>query len=467
MAETIRESDRPGRGLKWMVALLVLLGAVAPPTLYWIVCGRIATVTPTKAKALLREEGGAAILVDVRPAETFAAGHIDGAVNWPLQKIMAAAGPADLPDSLRDKTLLLVCDVGMASRLAAWHLARVGVERAFNVRGGIQEWIRDFAEEFEQTPVTPAEVRERLTTPVPPQGQRFDRWQAASAPSGEFPFRASPMYEQAVAVLAFFFFKPIYTLLSLAVIVALWKSREADLVALRWGMIWFFLGENCCAVNYFVFKETSYLFEYLHSLGMALCFGFVAYAVLEGFDRRILALSDPQRRCAAVGLCAGCGRSSGGTCGLKQAFYWIIPALAVVALMLPTADWRDNSYNTWVFGHLYNYGHLRVYQQFENWYCAAAAIVMFSASLVMLASARDNVLTPAKVFFAAGVGPLGFGLLRMVLGAAYDQNRVWYLFWEETTELLFIAGVCFVLWTFRQGLLGSLRPPPVSGRTSI
>ena len=47
-------------------------------------------------------------------------------------------------------------------------------------------------------------------------------------------------------------------------------------------------------------------------------------------------------------------------------------------------------------------------------------------------------------------------MLRMILGGAYDQNRVWYLFWEETTEFLFILGICFVLWTFRRKLLPEL-----------
>jgi hypothetical protein len=42
----------------------------------------------------------------------------------------------------------------------------------------------------------------------------------------------------------------------------------------------------------------------------------------------------------------------------------------------------------------------------------------------------------------------------MVLGGAYDQNRVWYLFWEETTELVFIAGVGIALWIFRRTLWG-------------
>jgi hypothetical protein len=36
-----------------------------------------------------------------------------------------------------------------------------------------------------------------------------------------------------LAVLAFFFLKPIYTVLSLAVIILLWTSRSPDLAALR------------------------------------------------------------------------------------------------------------------------------------------------------------------------------------------------------------------------------------------
>ena len=58
----------------------------------------------------------------------------------------------------------------------------------------------------------------------------------------------------------------------------------------------------------------------------------------------------------------------------------------------------------------------------------------------------------AKIFFAAGLGPLGFGGLRMLIGAAYDQDRVWYLFWEEGTELALIAAVCVVLWIFHRRL---------------
>ena len=140
-------------------------------------------------------------------------------------------------------------------------------------------------------------------------------------------------------------------------------------------------------------------------------------------------------------------------------FLVLTPALIVLTLLLPTADWQDTSYNTLVFGSVYNYGHLRVHQQFENWYCAAAAAGMYAASFVLLAVKRDHAVAAAKIAFAAGVGPLAFGMLRMVLGGAYDKNRVWYLFWEEATELLFIIGVCCVLLIFRRSLLGNKAGP--------
>ena len=431
MSQATHPSEMPQRSVRWIVTGIVLLAVAAPLVLYWLLFGHVPTVTPQRAKELLRQQGAA--LVDVRRPEEFSAGHVDGSVSWPLDQILGTTRPDQVPVQFRGKTLLLLCDVGMATRWAAWHLGRVGVGRAFNVRGGIQEWLRS----------------------VPgPKGEVFDRWRIGPDRVVEFPFRESPFFEQALAVAAFFCIKPIYTLISLLLVIVLWKSQSPDLAALRWGILCFFLGENACAVNVLVLEETSYLCEYLHSVGMLLCFGFTAYAVLEGIDRRILMLSDPKRRCAALGLCGECIKYNQEVpCGLKRTFYMIIPLGMILALMLPAADWQDNSYNTFIFREFYNYGHLRVYQQFENWFCPAAAVLLFGTSLLVLALKQDNAIATAKITFAAGLGPLGFGTLRMMLGGAYDQNRVWYAFWEETTELLFLLSVAFVLWTFRRTLL--------------
>jgi rhodanese-related sulfurtransferase len=413
------------------VAALVCIGVAIPIVAYWTLVGGIPTVLPQEAKQLLRDRSGGALLVDVRTPERFEAGHIEGAVNWPLEQVVATGERSQVRAELRGKTLLLLCDVGMKSRSAAWHLNRIGVEKTADVRGGIQEWMRS------------APQRE---------GGDWDRWRTPKGLGG-FPFRESPLFEQALAVLSYFFIKPIYMFLSLAIVAALWKSVSADLVSLRWGMIAFFLGETACAVDYFGYKETSYLWDYLHSAGMFVSFGFVAYAVLEAVDCRILGLSDAERRCSAVPLCGACIKFADVPCGLQRTFYLLIPALMVVAMMVPTADWHDNSYNTVIFDSPYNYGHLHALQQVENWYCPTAALVTLGMSLVVLLPMGRKQLDLAKTTFAAGVGLLGFGMLRMILGAAYDQNRVWFLFWEEATEFLLIFGTCCLLWIFRRGLL--------------
>lgn len=408
---------------------------------------------------MLRGPSATAMLVDVRRAEEFSAGYIDGAINWPRAEILDLTDLDSIPSRFRNMTLLLLCNVGIDSCRAARHLSALGKDQTFNVRGGIQEWIRSLA--IEQTAYPPGSrltLQDFISNATAPQGSIFDRWRIAPDRVVDFPFRRSPLWEQAAAVLSFFVIKPIYELLSLILIIFLWRSQSSDLTALRWAMIFFFLGENACALNYFVFKETSYISEYLHSYGMLLCFGFTAYAVLEGVDGRILKLSDLNQRCAAAGLCGICVKYADAPCGLKRMFYLLIPALILIAFMLPAADWQNNSYNTVIFGRYYNYAHLWIYQLYENWYCAAAAVMMLGISLLILCVKKENAVAPAKIAFAAGIGPLGFGMLRMILGGAYDQNRVWYLFWEETTELMLVTCICFILWFFRSGLFPRWTP---------
>ena len=174
-------------------------------------------------------------------------------------------------------------------------------------------------------------------------------------------------------------------------------------------MLFFFVGENACALNVLVWKETSYLLEYAHSAGMAICLGFVAYALLEGLDRRVVGLSAPNQHCAAMNLCGKCIKHADVPCGLRRIFTMLILLCIVVACMLPTADWHDTAYNTTVFGQFYPYGHLRVFQMFENWACAAAAVLFLATALVLVQFPGIEALHRAQIMFAAGVGPLGFG----------------------------------------------------------
>jgi rhodanese-related sulfurtransferase len=413
------------------VAAIIVLGTAVPLVIYWILLARAATVTPWQAKELLRQPDTTAVLVDIRLRGDFTAGHLDGAVNWPHDQLAAATGAQDVPPALRDKTLLLIDDVGWNSLFVTHKLRRSGVLDARSVRGGIQEWIRS----------------------VPRQStDKFDCWRAGDGEVGNLPFRDPERVNEIVSVTAFFVVKPIYTLLALIVIVLLWREASSDLAALRWGMIFFFISENACALNVLGFQETSYQLEYLHSAGMAICLGFVAHALVAGVDLRVIGLSAPEQRCAVMRLCGTCIKQADVPCGLRRLFTMLIPLLIMVAWMLPTADWQDTAYNTTVFGQFYPYGHLHVFQLYENWVCAAAAVLFLVIALVLVQFPGIPALHRAQIMFAAGVGPLSFGLLRVTMGGLYSDEKVWFGFWEEMTELLLLSGICFTLWTFRAQL---------------
>ena len=414
-----------------IVLFVILAGALTPLAVYWFGFGMLPSVTPAQAKGTLLTENLPAILIDIRKSADFACTHIDGAFNWPLEEILGLDSAQRIPAQFQEKTLLLICDGGFRSSIAVRHLTRLGIKNVKSVRGGMQEWI---------------------ASANSPQGGVFERFSDESGAKSQFPFRQSPLYEQLAAIISGFVIKPTYTLLSLIIAIVLWRSKSADLAALRWSMVCFFIGENFCAANYYFFTDKSYLFEFLHSYGMLLAFGFATYAIVEGIDSRILMLSDPAKRCSAIGLCVKCIKYEDVSCGLRRTFLVITPALAIVALMPLFAGWHNVSYNTTIFGTFYNYSRRLIYQHFEMQFCPFAAMTMFVISLGILIFKKRNPLPMAKIFFAAGAGPLGFGLMRSTLTALYGTNLVWFAFWEEATEMMFILGVCFILWFFRHSL---------------
>ncbi len=283
----------------------------------------------------------------------------------------------------------------------------------------------------------------------------------APAALPDLPFRDSPACEQWAAVISGFVVKPVYTLLSLVLIIVLWRQAAPDLAALRWAMAAFFIGENFCAANYLACCDQSKGFEYLHSFGMVCCLGLAVFAFFEGLDRRLIKLSDPEAGCAARSLCHRCLKHAPAPCGLRRLFLLFIPVLALLALLPLTAATHTAAYRTRILGSDYLYSHPVVYQLFEIRYCPVAAMVLFAASFLLLRFKRAEPVAWSKAFFAGGFGFLGFGFFRLVLFHAYRDNLVWFGFWEELTELMFIASVAAALWIFRAGLF-TRKPVPAA-----
>jgi phage shock protein E len=95
----------------------------------------VQTITPAEAKRRLDTEQGI-ILLDVRTAAEYAAGHIAGSVLIPVDRIAAEAG-AILTD--KNAVLFVYCRSGRRSAIAASELVTMGYAQVFDL-GGINSW---------------------------------------------------------------------------------------------------------------------------------------------------------------------------------------------------------------------------------------------------------------------------------------------------------------------------------------
>jgi rhodanese-related sulfurtransferase len=111
-------------------ARLAELDAVAQAYL----TGRDAFEPIPRAELLRRLEAGTVTLIDVRPAEEYAAGHLPGAISVPLERLDAWKAP-------RGKTVVAYCR-GPYCVYALEAVARLGERglRARRTEDGVSEW---------------------------------------------------------------------------------------------------------------------------------------------------------------------------------------------------------------------------------------------------------------------------------------------------------------------------------------
>jgi cysteine synthase/rhodanese-related sulfurtransferase len=93
-------------------------------------------IPPAAAKMLVSIPG--VVVLDVRPAERYAAGHLPGAKSLPLAELGQSLGylPAD-----KDQPIVTVCDRGNASANAMVYLKALGYSNVKSLSGGTLAWI--------------------------------------------------------------------------------------------------------------------------------------------------------------------------------------------------------------------------------------------------------------------------------------------------------------------------------------
>ncbi|AEJ38335.1 SirA family protein [Sulfobacillus acidophilus TPY] len=90
-------------------------------------------LSPERVEALARS--GQAVIVDVREASEYRAGHIPRAKHISLGQLVHR-----LKEVPKDKTVVVVCRSGSRSSKAAELLAEAGFRNVFNMSGGMQKW---------------------------------------------------------------------------------------------------------------------------------------------------------------------------------------------------------------------------------------------------------------------------------------------------------------------------------------
>ncbi|HEX5461414.1 MAG TPA: rhodanese-like domain-containing protein [Steroidobacteraceae bacterium] len=118
----------------WLVAAtVVVLGLV----LAFEIRARaesFAAVTPQDAIRLMNR---GAVVIDLRPAEQYAAGHLAGARRMDGGQILKAG---DTLKKYKQKTVIVYDETGSLGNSAARQLKAQGFLQAFNLRGGVVAW---------------------------------------------------------------------------------------------------------------------------------------------------------------------------------------------------------------------------------------------------------------------------------------------------------------------------------------
>jgi hypothetical protein len=127
--------------------------------------------------------------------------------------------------------------------------------------------------------------------------------------------------------------KPAYMILSLLIIIWLWRTSEPSLRLIRWALILFLGGEMFCALNYLLANSQSDLLEILHSLGMVGMSMFLPWGFLLLIDDRLIHFSVKNSKCEWIKFCGSCWKFTEATCKFKQLSWFVIPAIAAVALL--------------------------------------------------------------------------------------------------------------------------------------
>lgn len=117
--------------------ILICIALASGGMLFWpmLRAAQGGSLTAQGAVRLINRER--AVVVDVREPEEFAAGHVTGSRNVPLNEL-----EQKLPGAVKNKSLplLLMCASGARAQRAVAMAKKLGYEQAQAISGGLRSW---------------------------------------------------------------------------------------------------------------------------------------------------------------------------------------------------------------------------------------------------------------------------------------------------------------------------------------
>lgn len=378
--------------------------------------------------------GSNPLILDIRAYSTFEKGRIKGAIKVDRHNIdgFLEKYPQD-----RDRMIITVCHSGWESQIAAAAIMSYGYPNTYNLKGGMKSW-------------------QQLEYPLAPSVRKVD-----IAHLNEPPVIKISLLTQLAVTVAAFVIKPVYVIISFVIIVILWRRKEKDLALIRNAMIFFFIGENACSLNYLIASNASPELEFIHGLGMVFMFFFLEWGLFLFFDERIVHYRNQDRVCLFQKLCKTCWKNNTGECGFYKLVLFLIPCIAFVSLIPVTMPLRPFKIIMPVFGSnvLWDKDFWNLFFEFRVYPILGA--IAFAGSYFWIWKGKSGLLKAELPFFV-GLGFSSYAFFRFCLLLPFRENQGWADWWEESTELVMIITVLLLLLRFSKQL--NLKFPPVFGK---
>ena len=132
---TVFESINNYRKRSWQVDLVEIIK-------YMIIGKGYTNLTPPQTNRLLLENEYNVRIVDLRETETYEKNHINGSISRPFDDFLKEIFEGTYSSKKTDLMIVLVCDTGQLSKVAAAIMTEEGFTQVYNIKGGMRRWNR-------------------------------------------------------------------------------------------------------------------------------------------------------------------------------------------------------------------------------------------------------------------------------------------------------------------------------------